>query len=70
MMLKRIAKDVLEQLERVPMCPRCDQPFKKWRHSLVDSAPICEACFAIEEERQSASRDHNSQTFYEPREDK
>jgi formylmethanofuran dehydrogenase subunit E len=48
-MLKRIAKDVLQQLDRQPICPRCGKPFKKWRHSLADGAPICEPCFALEE---------------------
>jgi formylmethanofuran dehydrogenase subunit E len=43
--LKRLAKDVLELRNRVPICPRCNKPFKKWRHSRVDSAPICEPCF-------------------------
>ncbi len=47
-MEKRVAKDVLAQLNRQPICPRCGEPFKEWRHSLADGEPICAPCFAIE----------------------
>jgi formylmethanofuran dehydrogenase subunit E len=56
---QRLAKDVLAQLERKPLCPRCGEPFKQWRHSLTDGEPICEPCFVIEGNRQSAQEERS-----------
>ena len=47
---RAVARDVLQQLDRQPICPRCSEPFKQWRHSRVNGEPICEPCFATEEE--------------------
>ena len=46
--VQRLAKDVLQQLDQQPICPRCSKPFKAWRHSRIDGAPVCEPCFAEE----------------------